>query len=111
LARAFEDGTPFSLETKIITTTGRQLWAELHGLARIEEGAQTYIVGTLQDITERKQAEAKLNEQIAELRRWHELTLGREMRILGLKQEVNELLAQAGQPPRYASAHEQNGHP
>ena len=56
------------------------------------------------DITERKQAEAQLTEQLNELRRWYNATLGRETRILDLKREVNELLAQAGQPPRYASA-------
>jgi hypothetical protein len=56
------------------------------------------------DITERKQAEAQLAEQLDELRRWHEATLGREARVLDLKREVNELLAQTGQPPRYLSA-------
>jgi hypothetical protein len=60
-----------------------------------------YCIG--RDITERKQAEAQLNEQLDELRRWHRATLGREMRILDLKREVNELLAQAGQPPCYPS--------
>jgi hypothetical protein len=29
--------------------------------------------------------------------------LGREVRILQLKREVNEVLAQEGKPPRYAS--------
>jgi PAS domain S-box-containing protein len=58
------------------------------------------------DITERKRAEAQLNEQLNELRRWHAATLGREMRILALKREVNELLEEANQPPRYPSASE-----
>ena len=35
--------------------------------------------------------------------RWHSAMLGREVRILQLKREVNEALAQAGRPPRYAS--------
>jgi PAS domain S-box-containing protein len=55
------------------------------------------------DITERKQAEAQLTEQLDELRRWHKATLGREARILELKREVNELLALDGKPPRYPS--------
>jgi hypothetical protein len=41
-----------------------------------------------------------------ELRRWHEVTLGREKRILELKGEVNRLLLNAGLPIRYASAQE-----
>lgn len=56
------------------------------------------------DITERKQAGAQLADQLDELRRWQAVTLGRETRILDLKREVNELLARAGQPPRYPSA-------
>ena len=55
-------------------------------------------------ITERKQAEIKLKEQLEELSRWHAATLGREERILELKREVNQLLEITGQPPRYASA-------
>jgi hypothetical protein len=67
---------------------------------------------TFEDFTERKQAEAKLVEQVGELRQWHDATLGREMRVLDLKHEVNELLAQAGQSPRYPSAEHdpQEGH-
>lgn len=62
------------------------------------------LLTTLIDITERKQAETQLTEQLDELRRWHETTLGREMRIMELKREVNELLKQAGQAPCYPSA-------
>ncbi len=58
----------------------------------------------LRDITERKQTERKLNEQLYELRRWNSATLGREKRVLELKAEVNQLLTYMGQPPRYSSA-------
>ncbi|MCC7198382.1 MAG: GAF domain-containing protein [Gammaproteobacteria bacterium] len=54
----------------------------------------------------RRAAEVRLVEQLDELRRWHANTLDREDRILELKREVNMLLAQSGQPPRYASAAE-----
>ena len=43
-----------------------------------------------------------------ELRRWQVVTVGRETRILDLKREVNEALAQAGQPPRYPSTEMEN---
>lgn len=56
------------------------------------------------DISERKRSEAALAEQVRELRRWYEATLGRETRILELKQEVNQLLVEAGKPARYVSA-------
>ncbi len=51
---------------------------------------------------ERQQAADEIQKQLHELRRWQEATLGRENRVLELKQEVNALLAQQGQPPRYA---------
>lgn len=48
-----------------------------------------------------KRADEEIREQLCELRRWHEATLGREDRILELKGEVNELLARLKLPPRY----------
>ncbi len=53
------------------------------------------------DITERKRAEKELRERLEELQRWHAITIGREERILELKDEVNELLARLGEPRRY----------
>ena len=69
-------------------------------------GAVIGFEGTARDITEHKKAEAKINEQLDELRRWQNVTLGREDRILELKREVNQLAAEAGRPPRYASGAE-----
>jgi len=73
-----------------------------------EQGVYLYSVHIFEDITERKRTEAQLTEQLEELRGWHDITLGREMRVIELKHEVNELLAQAGQPPRYPSAESQD---
>ena len=36
-----------------------------------------------------------------DLTRFNHAMVGREMRMIDLKKEVNELCAQAGQPPRY----------
>lgn len=57
----------------------------------------------LLDITERKQAEQKVREQLDELLRWQDLMLAREGRVQQMKAEVNELLAQQGLPARYPS--------
>lgn len=71
---------------------------------RDADGKVTHYLGIKEDITERKQAESLIAEQLNELRRWYDATLGREMRSIELKCEVNELLKQAGQPPRYPNA-------
>jgi PAS domain S-box-containing protein len=73
-------------------------------LTRMEVGEEVFLQATVRDISKRRQAESVLAAQVEELRRWHDITLGREGRILGLKHEVNELLGQAGQPLRYPSA-------
>lgn len=74
-------------------------WFEVNAYPS-EEGLAVYF----RDITQRKQSQTQLQQQLDELRRWYRATLGREMRILDLKQEINALLAQVGQPPRYQSA-------
>ena len=53
---------------------------------------------------ERQEAEDALRERVDELTRWHQVTLGREMRILELKGEVNGLLGEAGRSLRYSGA-------
>ena len=76
--------------------------------SRDADGTILGAVESVFDIIGRKRAEGQLNEQLDELRRWHAVTMGREARILDLKREVNELLARAGQPPRYPSAEMEN---
>ena len=56
------------------------------------------------DITERRQAEDKIAQQLRELQRWYSVTLDRETRTLELKHEVNELLRRLNEPIRYPSA-------
>jgi PAS domain S-box-containing protein len=58
----------------------------------------------IREITERKKSDEKIHHQLNELQRWHEATVGREHRILELKQEVNALLMKYGEPIRYPSA-------
>ena len=75
--------------------------AELRRLLGEGEQSRQTLLSVLED---QQSAEAKLKEQLDELRRWHEATLGREERILELKREINDLLAKSGLPKRYESA-------
>ncbi|MEO7413937.1 MAG: PAS domain S-box protein [Opitutaceae bacterium] len=72
-------------------TTLRDAQGIVRGIASIGE-----------DITDRKQAAEKIKGQLDELRRWQDVTVGREDRILALKAEVNQLLAEQQKPARYA---------
>lgn len=66
------------------------------------------VLGIARDITDLKKHEAEISSQLDELRRWHETTLGREIRIIDLKREVNNLLRNAGLPLRYAETAGEN---
>ena len=48
---------PFVKEVEVITSSGKRLWVELRGLAAVTDGQNPSVIGTLQDITSRKQAE------------------------------------------------------
>jgi len=55
-------------------------------------------------ITERKHAEEALKQNYAEIERVNNVTVGREVRMIELKREVNALLKAAGQPEKYRIA-------
>jgi DNA-binding response OmpR family regulator len=48
-----------------------------------------------------RKSEAELVARNAELERFDKVTVGRELRMIELKKEINELCAQLGQPRRY----------
>lgn len=83
---------------------GGWIHVEALGQSFLDEPAVKGIILSLRDMTERIQAEEEMARQMEELRRWHEVTLGREGRIVELKCEVNELSARLGQPPPYTAA-------
>jgi PAS domain S-box-containing protein len=101
-----EKKRPVPLEYRVIwpDQTVHTVWAEAGELILDEAGNPAILNGIVQDITERKQAENKINDQLNELRRWYKISLGREGRILELKNEINRMLIQSGHPPRYPSA-------
>jgi CheY-like chemotaxis protein len=61
------------------------------------------IVAIYNDITERKQAEARIKSQLEELQRWEAVMLDREDRVREIKREVNELCRRVGEDIRYRS--------
>jgi PAS domain S-box-containing protein len=91
LTKVMEDGTPRSLECEIITGQGNRIWAELHAVTRQEEGSAPVAVGTIQDITERKKAEAELLQAQAGLE--HQVA-SRTRELTEANQQLRELNAQ-----------------
>jgi PAS domain S-box-containing protein len=87
-------------ETEHQTKDGRRIPVEVCTCMFTLHG-KPMVLSVARDITAHKQAEAALREQMDELQRWHDVTLGREGRVLELKDGVNQVLIQAGLPPRY----------
>jgi PAS domain S-box-containing protein len=54
-----------------------------------------------QDITERKHIEGELKRNVEELEQFSKLAIGREIKMIQLKQEINELLGQLDQGEKY----------
>jgi PAS domain S-box-containing protein len=89
----------------------RQLnrWFDVYAY-RIGQPESRQVAILFNDISEHKQAEAELRRRAEELRaaneeltRFNRVTVGRELRIIELKKQVNELHARLGQPPRYGA--------
>jgi hypothetical protein len=58
-------------------------------------------VVVFRDITERKKAEAELKEYVADLERFNRLVIGREERMIQLKEEINGLTEKLGGEKKY----------
>ncbi len=67
-ARAIDDGTPFDLELKSMSSTGRHHWIRTQSHAIRENGKTIRLIGTHQDITDRKEAELALRKSGQKLR-------------------------------------------
>ena len=63
-----------------------------------------HVVGaviTFREVTERREAEEKLREYMEDLERFNRLVIGREVRMIELKSEINDLMKQMGQEEKY----------
>jgi PAS domain S-box-containing protein len=57
--------------------------------------------GMFTDITERRHIEEDLKRNVEELELFNKLAIGREIKMIQLKQEINELLGRLGQAEKY----------
>ncbi|HEX6929326.1 MAG TPA: PAS domain S-box protein, partial [Gammaproteobacteria bacterium] len=60
-----QDGEPYDLEFQLVTARGRRVWARVIGQPVYDAGQVVCVRGALQDITQKKQAEAEI-EKLAE---------------------------------------------
>jgi PAS domain S-box-containing protein len=100
LLKMVAKGEPQILQWRAKDKSGRLFWVEVNLKAAVISGKKR-VLAVLRDITERKQAEEQSNKTLDELRRFNKLAVGRELRMIELKREVNALLRELGHEEAY----------
>ena len=106
--RLADQAAPQKCKLRLVNQDGAVFWAELESsIALGGEGEPVFWI-MLSDVTARKRAAAMLrsnHEQLqalnAELVRFNQIAVGRELRMVKLKEEINAMCAAAGLAPRY----------
>jgi PAS domain S-box-containing protein len=110
-ALSIQTGT-LDVEGRIVTPQGTRV---AHAVAMKRETGEPRLsmIGTIQDVTERKATEEALWQRTEslersniELERFNRLAVGRELRMIELKQQINDLCAKSGQPAPYVLSEE-----
>ncbi|MGB9696624.1 MAG: LytS/YhcK type 5TM receptor domain-containing protein [Ignavibacteria bacterium] len=96
-------GKFFYCDIRLERKDGEFIWVSVKGVPMESNplNQKVRIVGTVSDITERKGFEQQLQEKINQLERFNKFLVDREIRVVELKREINSLLQQLGQLPRY----------
>jgi PAS domain S-box-containing protein len=103
-------GAAWQVEYRFKHKAGKYYWfQDRFTVMRDEGGLAVALIGSLSDVTDRKEAEEALHQKIDELERFQRLTVGRELRMVEMKNEINDLLTQAGQPAKYPLLSERQG--
>ncbi len=79
-----------TVELPVRHKDGHEFAAE-HSVSVVQVEGARYVFGVIRDISERKQNERKIAEQIDELKRFHRLAVGRELRMREISDENRAL--------------------
>lgn len=98
LLNTLQGSSGTNLEYRILTKNGETKWVS-HSWSPIytEDQKMKYIVSVVRDISESKIFEQNLKEKIEELERYKNVTVDREIKMIELKNKINELHKQLKQ--------------
>jgi len=89
-------------EREYRTKTGERRLFITHDFFMFDEnGKVTSVYTTMEDITENKKTEQMLKEKINELERYKTITVNREIKMVELKKEINELYKKLQMTQKY----------
>ena len=89
-----------NLEFLMKRKDGSLFYGELNG-SSFKYGSNYGTLVVIRDMTERKKAQEEIEQKMNELVRFHNLTVDREMTMIELKKEINELLNKSGEKEKY----------
>lgn len=92
--------TQTKIKAKHIKKNGDIICVEIFASQFVYKGKDVTQI-LINDITDKESTEATLKLKIDELLRFQNLTVGREISMIELKKEINELLKNAGLPEKY----------
>jgi len=95
--KAIGDGKRFEYDLEANLPSGRTVYfSATMRPVKDKTGEVIRLQGTVQDITKRKMAEEELKQRVEELERFHRLSVGREIQMVELKKQINELSKKLG---------------
>ncbi len=93
----------YSLEVRLRRYDGEYRWWLVRGVPLInEEGEILKWFGTFTDIEDIKKAEEQNQKQLSELKRYNATMVDREIKMIQLKQEINDYCRQLNLPEKYS---------
>lgn len=101
-ARTGRAELPEYLELEQPCKNGESIWTEISIRLVLDEHRQPIeFIGISRDIRERKLMQDQIKQTLEELTRFNRAMIGREIRMIELKKEINEMYVKTGLPAKY----------
>jgi PAS domain S-box-containing protein len=102
LEQAIQGSQALDIDHRIVRPNGEVKWVHAQGVLEHDpNGDPVTLLSTTLDITDRKQAEKEITQRVTELERFNSAMVGREKRMIELKQQINNLSIDLGKEPPY----------
>lgn len=99
--QVLEDGIERINEEPVTTKNGETRIISTKKTLFIDNSGNKHLIGLITDITERVKAEEAMKQKTKELQNYYDIMIDRELKMIELKEEVNELLKELGKEKKY----------